>query len=106
MDAQILEATKKEENLRILLEEKKIAIEVRQNIEEENSQLKNKLFDLQTKIADLEQSAQVQKNQDEEMKFLRLNLLYGHKCRKTIFNKLYKVGTLKYKNCVLQKGKI
>ena len=105
MDAQILEATKKEENLRILLEEKKIAIEVRQNIEEENSQLKNKLFNLQTKLADLEQSIQVQKNQDEEMKFLRLNLLYGHKCRKTIFNKLYKVGTPKYKNCVLQKEK-
>ena len=106
MDAQILEATKKEENLRILLEEKKIAIEVRQNIEEENSQLKNKLFNLQTKLADLERSVQVQKNQEEEMKFLRLNLLYGHKCRKTIFNKLYKVGTPKYKNCVLQKGKI
>ena len=106
MDAQILEATKKEENLRILLEEKKIAIEVRQNIEEENSQLKNKLFNLQTKLADLERSIQVQKNQEEEMKFLRLNLLFGHKCRKTIFNKLYQVGTPKYKNCVLQKGKI
>ena len=106
MDDQISEATKKEENLRILLEEKKIAIEVRQNIEEENNQLKNKLFNLQTKLADLERSAQVQKNQEEEMKFLRLNLLYGHKCRKTLFNKLYKVGTSKYKNCVLQKGKI
>jgi rod shape-determining protein MreC len=106
MNAQILEVTKKEENLRILLAEKEIAIEVRQNIEEENSQLKNKLFNLQTKLADLERSIQVQKNQEEEMKFLRLNLLYGHKCRKTIFNKLYKVGTPKYKNCVLQKGKI
>ena len=106
MDDQISEATKKEENLRILLEEKKIAIEVRQNIEEENNQLKNKLFNLQTKLADLERSVQVQKNQEEEMKFLRLNLLYGHKCRKTIFNKLYKVGTPKYINCVLQKGKI
>ena len=106
MDAQILEATKKEENLRILLEEKKIAIEVRQNIEKENSQLKNKLFNLQTKLVDLEQSVQVQIKQEEEIKFLRLNLLYGHKCRKTIFNKLYKVGTPKYINCVLQKGKI
>ena len=106
MDDQISEATKKEENLRILLEEKKIAIEVRQNIEEENNQLKNKLFNLQTKLVDLERSVQVQKNQEEELKFLRLNLLYGHKCRKTIFNKLYKVGTPKYRNCVLQKGKI
>ena len=105
MDAQILEATKKENNLRILLEEKKIAIEVRRNIEEENNQLKNKLFKLQTKLADLERFIQVQKNQDEEMKFLRLNLLYGHKCRKTIFNKLYKVGTPEYEACVFRKGK-
>jgi vacuolar-type H+-ATPase subunit F/Vma7 len=44
MDAQILEATKQKENIRILLEEKKIAEEVRKNIEEENRQLKNKIF--------------------------------------------------------------
>ena len=45
-------------------------------------------------------------NQKEKIKYLELNLLHGHKCRKTMFNKLYKVGTPEYKNCVLQKGKI
>ena len=106
MDAQILEATKQKENIRILLEEKKIAEEVRKNIEEENRQLKNKIFNLQTKLADTEEIVEEQINQKEEIKFLELNLLYGHKCRKTIFNKLYKVGTSEYRNCVLQKGKI
>ena len=106
MDAQILEATKQKENIRILLEEKKIAREVRENIEEENSQLKNRIYNLQTKLLDAEEAVEEQTFQKEEMEFLKLNLLYGHKCRKTLFNKLHKVGTPEYKNCVLQKGKI
>ena len=106
MDAQILEATKQKENIRILLEEKKIAAEVRKNIEEENSQLKNRIYNLQTKLSDAEEAVEEQTFQKEEMEFLKLNLLYGHKCRKTLFNKLHKVGTPEYKNCVLQKGKI
>jgi rod shape-determining protein MreC len=106
MDAQILEATKQKENIRILLEEKKIAEEVRKNFEEENRQLKNKILNLQTKLRDTEEMVEEQINQKEKIKYLELNLLHGHKCRKTMFNKLYKVGTPEYKNCVLQKGKI
>ena len=106
MDAQILEATKQKENIRILLEEKKIAEEVRKNFEEENRQLKNKIFNLQTKLTETEEMVEEQINQKEKIKYLELNLLHGHKCRKTMFNKLYKVGTPEYKNCVLQKGKI
>ena len=106
MDAQILEATKQKENIRILLEEKKIASEVRKNIEEENSQLKNRIYNLQTKLLNTEKAIEEQTIQKEEMEFLKLNLLYGHKCRKAMFNKLHKVGTPEYKNCVLQKGKM
>ena len=106
MDAQILEATKQKENIRILLEEKKIAEEVRKNIEEENSQLKSKIFNLQTMLSNAEEAVEEQIIQKEEIEFLKLNLLYGHKCRKNMFNKLHKVGTPEYKNCVLQKGKI
>ena len=106
MDAQILEAIKQKENIRILLEEKKIAEEVRKNIEIENSQLKRKIFNLQTKLTKTEEAVEEQKKQKENIEFLELNLLYGHKCRKTVFNKLYKVGTPEYKNCVLQKGKM
>ena len=106
MDAQILEATKQKENIRILLEEKKIAEEVRKNIEIENSQLKRKIFNLQTKLTKTEEAVEEQKKQKENIEFLELNLLYGHKCRKTFFNKLYKVGTPEYKKCILQKGKM
>jgi len=106
MDTQILEATKQKENIRILLEEKKIASEVRKNIEEENSQLKNRIYNLQTKLLNTEEAIEEQTIQKEEMEFLKLNLLYGHKCRKAMFNKLHKVGTPEYKNCVLQKGKM
>ena len=106
MDAQILEATKQKENIRILLEEKKIAEEVRKNIEIENSQLKRKIFNLQTKLTKTEEAVEEQKKQKENIEFLELNLLYGHKCRKTMFNKLHKVGTPEYKKCVLQKGKM
>ncbi|MDC0618193.1 rod shape-determining protein MreC [Candidatus Pelagibacter sp.] len=106
MDAQILEATKQKENIRILLEEKKIAEEVRKNIEIENSQLKRKIFNLQTKLTKTEEAVEEQKKQTENIEFLELNLLYGHKCRKTVFNKLYKAGTPEYKKCVLQKGKM
>ena len=106
MDAQILEATKQKENIRILLEEKKIAEEVRKNIEIENSQLKRKIFNLQTKLTKTEEAVEEQKKQKENIEFLELNLLYGHKCRKTFFNTLYKEGTPEYKKCILQKGKM
>ena len=43
----------------------------------------------------------------EELEFLRLNLEYGHKCRKSFFNnKGFTVGSQEYKNCVLNKGRI
>ena len=42
----------------------------------------------------------------KELEFLRLNLEYGHKCRKSFLNnKGFTVGSEEYKNCVLNKGK-
>ena len=41
---------------------------------------------------------------EEEKIFKELNLKYGSKCKKRIFNKLYKVGTPEYRACVLNKG--
>ena len=42
-----------------------------------------------------------------ELEFLRLNLSYGHKCRKSFFNsKGFLVGTEDYKKCVLNRGNI
>ena len=40
-----------------------------------------------------------------EIKFLRLNLIHGHKCRKTFMNpKGFIVGTKEYQKCVLSRG--
>ena len=42
-----------------------------------------------------------------ELEFLRLNLEFGHKCRKSFLNyKGYIVGSENYKKCVLNRGKI
>ena len=49
------------------------------------------------------QKNQIQIDQDE-INFLRLNYQYGHKCKKTFYNQLYKIGTPEYKACVLNKG--
>ena len=42
----------------------------------------------------------------KEMEFLKMNLYYGHKCRRTFINvKGFTVGTPEYKRCVLRKGR-
>ena len=105
MDDQIAKATRKKENIRILVEEKKIAEEIRFKIEEENNTLKDRVFKLQNELSEAKQIAIENEIEKKNIEFLELNLLYGHKCRKNIFNKLYKVGTPEYKACVLRKGK-
>ena len=43
---------------------------------------------------------------NEELEFLRMNLYYGHKCRRSFINvKGFTVGTEEYKRCVLRKGR-
>ena len=43
-------------------------------------------------------------NIEEQNSFKDLELKYSSKCKKTFFNKLYRVGTSEYKNCILNKG--
>ena len=105
MDDQIAEATRQKEKIRILVEEKKIAEEIRSKIEEENSTLKGRVFKLQNELSEAKQIAIENEIEKKNIEFLELNLLYGHKCRKNIFNKLYKVGSPEYEACVLRKGK-
>ena len=43
----------------------------------------------------------------EELEFLRLNLIYSSKCQsKKLFSTGFKVGTPEYKECIMRKGKI
>ena len=42
----------------------------------------------------------------EELEFLRLNLIYSSKCQsKKLFSTGFKVGTPEYKECIMRKGK-
>ena len=104
MDSVIEETSQRQETLRILLEQKKIADEIRIKIQKENTFLRSERVRLKNEILVEKKINQQNRNQKEEINFLEMNLVYGEKCRKSIFNKLYKVGTAKYRECVLNKG--
>ena len=87
-----------------MIEQKKIADEIRIKIEEENIFLKNKIIKLEKEIAIANNINKKNIIASERTEFLEENLLYGHKCRKTFYNKLFKVGSFEYKACVLNKG--
>ena len=109
LEDEIEDTNQKQETLRILLEQKKIADEIRGKIEKENNFLRNERVRLKNEILAIKkinQQNKIQKKSEyEEIKFLKMNLLYGHKCRKSAFNKLYAINTFKYRECVLNKGK-
>jgi rod shape-determining protein MreC len=104
LENEIEEKNQQQQTLRILLEQKKIADEIRIKIQKENNFLRNERLRLKNEILAEKKNNQQNKIQEEEIKFLQMNLLYGHKCRKSVFNKLYKTGTVKYRECVLSKG--
>ena len=98
------ETNQGQETLRILLEQKKIADEIRVKIEKENDFLRNERVRLKKLILNKNKIVRQNKLQNEEIKFLEMNLYHGHKCRKSMLNNLYKVGTSEYRECVLNKG--
>ena len=98
--------------LDILNEEKRILDETNTKFLEENKLLKSQTNELNEKIRLLKKEIDNQKKKitqfsidQNELKFLRLNLIYSSKCKRTAFKKGYKVGTPEYKECILRKGK-
>ena len=97
--------------LKILEDEKKIIEDSNLKFKEENENLKSQINNLNYELLEFEKQTLSQKKiieqfniDKEELKFLRLNLEHGHKCRKTFMNsKGFIVGTSDYKNCVLSK---
>ncbi len=81
---------------------------------EENKELNNLTNELKKQIEILKKENDFQKNaiqqhnlDQEELEFLRLNLIYSSKCQsKKLFSTGFKVGTPEYKKCIMQKGKI
>jgi len=97
---------RQKENLRILLEQKKISDEIRSKIQEENIVLKNKTSKLEKKLFRLKEDFKRLTLKNEEVKFRELEIINKKKCKKTFYNKLYKIGTSEYKNCILNSNKI
>ena len=98
--------------LKILEDEINIIEDSNLKFKEENDYLKIKINDLDNKIIDLKNEILLQKENvkkfdvdKDELEFLRLNLSYSHKCRKSFFNSDgFTVGTTDYVKCVLNKG--
>tara|TARA_B110000114_G_scaffold176475_1_gene207176 strand:- start:1753 stop:2973 length:1221 start_codon:yes stop_codon:yes gene_type:complete len=100
---QIVKINNQAEDIKVLQQQKIIDEEIRNKFEKENTILKKELIKAQE---DLKKEKINQVNlDDEELIFLKKNLLYGHRCRKTFFKStLYKINTPEYRNCVLNKG--
>ena len=100
--------------LKILEDELKIIEDSNQKFQAENENLKNEINNLNFKISNLNNEISSKERtisqfnlDNKELEFLRLNLEYGHKCRKSFLNnKGYIVGSENYKKCVLNRGKI
>ena len=87
------------EKTNIKLKEKNVILEGNIN------NLNNEILNFKDKILSQKQIIDQFNIDKSELEFLRLNLTYGHVCRKTfINNKGFKVGTAEYKNCVLRRG--
>ncbi len=94
------------EQLKILNETNERFLEENQFLKTEINKLNNNSFDLQKKIDSQNKKITQNSIDQNELEFLKLNLLYSHKCQtRKLFSKGYKVGTPEYKDCILKEGK-
>ncbi len=100
--------------LDILYEQIEIYKNTNLKFSEKNDELVTKINDLNKEIIFLKDRIYKKEqiiNQNEidkkELEFLRLNLIYSKKCTKSFSNSRgYKFGTEKYRECVMNKGKL
>ena len=99
--------------IKILEDEIKIIEETNIKLNSKNEVLANEINQKNSEILKFKDKissqaeAIAQFNLDnEELEFLKMNLYYGHKCRRSFINvKGFTVGTEEYKRCVLRKGR-
>ena len=99
--------------IEILENEIKIIEDTNLKFKLENETLKNTINNLNNEIFNYEKEISSQKekidqfNLDKaELEFLKMNLYYGHKCKRSFFNtKGFSIGSPEYKKCVLNKGR-
>ena len=104
---QMIKLNEQVTSINVLKKQKVINEEIRVKLELENKRLKNNLITTKKKL--IEKNKQIKKDnlKTKNIEFLELNLLHGHKCRKSFFkSSLYKVGTDEYRACVLNEGSI
>ena len=110
----MLDAPTLRSKLELLLKEKEINDQITNKIKLENENLKSLLSESKTELLNKQNTIETQNKtinshniDNDELKFLRLNLKYGSKCRKRTFSKKgFKIGTPEYKSCVLNKGRL
>ena len=109
----MLELDPQNNKLDLLLNQTKVLEELKLRLENENILLNENLINLKKDnlknkkiIEELKKSLEKKEIDESEIEFLRLNLIYSSKCLKKPFNKKFKVGTIEYRNCILNKGKI
>ena len=106
-NSQIEELNSQAEDIKVLKQQRNISNEIQLKLQLENVKLKKDLINVEEELRESSKKIQANKNKNENLKFLELNLLYGHKCRKSLFKShLFKIGTDEYRECVLNKGSI
>ena len=102
---QILKLSDLKEANKILLQKQTINKEVRSKFEEENTKLKENLIEIKKELIKKNEKIISNQAKSQNIKFLKLNLLHGPKCRKSFFRpNLFMINTEEYENCVLNKG--
>ena len=99
--------------LKILEDEIEIIEDSNLKFQEENdflkikiNELNSQILNLNNKISNQQMSIDQYDYDKDELEFLRLNLIYSHKCQtRKLFNTGFKVGTPEYKDCILRKGR-
>ena len=95
------------EDIKLLKQQKIINNEIQIKLQAENINLKKILIQTQDQLRKSSKKVIENKDKNKNLEFLELNLIYGHKCRKTLFrSNLFKVNTDEYRACVLRKGLI
>ena len=88
----------RESNLKFIDENQKMKADI--NI------LSEKILSLEKENKEYKESIKQDQINQEELEFLRLNLLYSNKCQsKKLFSTGYNVGTKEYRECIMRKGK-
>ncbi len=93
------------EEIEILNDSNLKLIEKNRSLNSETNELSQKIIDLENKISIQTNKLKQNNINQEELEFLRLNLIYSSQCQKTIFKKGYKVGSQEYKDCIYRRGK-